>query len=81
MRRLMNMIMLSCRKVTELIEMQKHCPLSFKDSIQLRMHLFVCKYCSRYVRQVELIDKAVNKTFLDQDTSEFEENVIQQLSR
>lgn len=78
MRKLMNMIVLSCRKATELNEKQMHCRLAKSERVQFKMHLFLCKYCSRYVRQVQLIDMAADK-LVHQDTSELEAKVIQQL--
>lgn len=73
--------MLSCRKATELLEKQEHCRLSIKESMQLKIHLFVCKYCNRYVRQVQLIDSVTERLVLTHDTSDLEAKVIEKIFR
>jgi len=47
----MNLIMLSCRKATELIEKQLYFGLSPIEKVKLRMHMLMCDYCSRYKKQ------------------------------
>lgn len=51
MKRLMNIIMLSCRKATELIEKQLYFGLSPLEKAKLRMHMLMCDYCTRYKKQ------------------------------
>lgn len=56
MKKLMNLIMLSCRKATLLIEKSHTQPLSFIDKVQLRMHLAICDKCAGYQKQSLLIE-------------------------
>jgi len=50
-------IMLTCKKATELIEMQQESPLSFLEKMQLNLHLKLCLPCKNYSIQSKLIDK------------------------
>ncbi len=61
MRRLMNAIMLSCRKATELVEKRMLCRLDKMEGIQLKMHLSMCRDCSNYAKQTGLIDRLLNR--------------------
>ena len=55
----MNLIMLSCKKATFLIEKSHDTPLSFIGKLQLSMHLKICDKCSRYQKQSLLIKKVL----------------------
>lgn len=59
MKRLMNLIVLSCRKATFLIEKSHDKPLSIFDSLQLSMHLKICDKCAGYQKQSLLIDSVL----------------------
>ena len=62
----MNLIMLSCRKATFLIEKSHDKPLSFIDKLQLSMHLKICDKCSGYQKQsllIEMVLKVNHKKF------------------
>lgn len=61
MRKVLNAIMLPCRKATELIEKKRHCRLEGVQGVQLKMHLVMCRYCSRYSKQTHLIDHLLNR--------------------
>lgn len=80
MKRVMNFIMLSCKRATELIEKKKHCNLSILKSLQLKMHLSMCKYCSNYFKQTSLLDslmyKADRRSPEVADTTLLEERII-----
>lgn len=55
----MNIIMLSCKKATELIEKRLVTKLSAVEKIQLKMHTAVCSQCSTYENQSEIIEKCL----------------------
>ena len=63
MRKIMNLIMLTCEKAAGLIDKKKLFGLSRKEKIMLKMHTAVCKYCSAYQKQSELIEEALQKHF------------------
>ncbi len=53
------MLMLSCRKATELMEKELHFKLSFIEKIQLRMHTSMCHACSAYQKNNILLEKKI----------------------
>lgn len=62
----MHMILLSCRKATELIEKKIFFGLSKKEKVQLFMHTSVCEYCARYQKQSKELDSLL-KAHLNND--------------
>lgn len=59
MKKLMNIIMLSCKKATLLIEKSHSSPLSFTEKVKLKLHLSMCDKCTDYKKQSILIDNAL----------------------
>lgn len=55
----MNIIILSCRKATFLIEKGQNNSLSLLDKLQLNMHLKICDKCSTYKKQSLFIEKSL----------------------
>jgi hypothetical protein len=47
--------MLSCKDVTQLISESMDTSLPIGKRIGMRLHLLMCKFCSRYERQLLLI--------------------------
>jgi hypothetical protein len=50
-------IMLSCAKAAEYLNLREEKALSFKQNLQLNMHLLACKTCQAYESQSETIKK------------------------
>jgi len=61
MKKLIQIMFLSCLKATEFIEKKLHYKLSFKEKIQLKVHKSMCKACSEYEKQSILIDKVISE--------------------
>ena len=61
MKKMMNILMLSCKKATELIEKRLVTKLSAIEKIQLKMHTAVCSQCSTYEKQSDIIEKSIAK--------------------
>jgi glucose-6-phosphate-specific signal transduction histidine kinase len=61
MKKIMQWLMLSCRKATELIEKKLLTNLSFREKVQLKMHKSFCDACTAYEKQSKLIDKLLSK--------------------
>jgi len=61
MRKIMNILMLSCRKATELIERRSLFGIDMFRKIQLFMHLKACDACKNYETHSNHIDLAVQK--------------------
>lgn len=56
-------LVLSCKKATELIEKKQLVTLDSKEKIQLILHKKMCKICSTYEKQSELIEKVLENQF------------------
>ncbi len=66
--------MLSCLKATELVEKKLQVRLNFKEKVQLKLHVKVCKACNDYERQSILIEKA-----LSSDKNEIKQHDVEKL--
>jgi hypothetical protein len=51
--------MLSCKDVTQLISKSMDTSLPIGKRIGMRLHLLMCKFCSRYEQQLLLIRETV----------------------
>lgn len=67
MKRLMHFFVLSCKKATALIEKRSVTPLSFSESVRLRIHKSVCDACTAYEKQSRSIEALLNKQLSDPD--------------
>ena len=63
MKKLMNYLMLTCQKASALIDKKNLLGLTRKEKVMLKMHTSVCKYCTAYQKQSEIIDLALKKHF------------------
>ncbi|MGH2643027.1 MAG: hypothetical protein ACRDE2_03695 [Chitinophagaceae bacterium] len=64
MKKLMNRLMLSCKKASALIIKREDFRLTRMEKIKLFFHLLLCDACHAFAKQNELIGKA-----LEQDTN------------
>jgi hypothetical protein len=62
MKKIMNMLFLSCLKASELIEKKIHFKLSFKEKIQLSVHKSMCDACTRYEKQSIFLEKGISSS-------------------
>lgn len=77
MKKLMNILILSCLKATELIEKKLHFKLSYKEKLQLKVHKMMCDACRLYEKQSALLEKAIEK----QQEEKVEEIDIEKLKK
>lgn len=63
MQKIMNMMVNSCKKTSELIDKQQLTKLTAKEKMQLQVHKSMCKTCSAYEHQSKVIDNIINKWF------------------
>ncbi|MGJ8591737.1 MAG: hypothetical protein ACSHXF_04275 [Aquaticitalea sp.] len=61
LKRIMDAMVNSCKKTTELIDKQFLKPLTAKEKIQLSFHTSMCKTCKAYENQSRFLDKAISK--------------------
>jgi hypothetical protein len=87
-RRLMNFLMLSCKRATALIEKKKLNQLSKKEQLQLKMHTSMCKACSAYSLQSDIMDNSLERYWSKNNTVEKKtisessnEKIIDQLNK
>lgn len=54
----MGHLMLNCKEVTQLVSESLDRKLPFHQRLGIRIHLLMCKLCSRYERQLMFLRKA-----------------------
>ncbi|MDO4228479.1 MAG: hypothetical protein Q4C98_01575 [Capnocytophaga sp.] len=59
---------LPCKEATFLIEKKLHGRLSFREKIQLKAHLAICKLCAAYNQKAILLHKTLQKYFIQKKT-------------
>lgn len=69
MKKLMNILMLSCKKASELIDKRSLSKLSWTENLQLNMHTAMCDGCKAYENQSHFLDKMLHKHIKSQDES------------
>lgn len=58
---LMRKLILTCREAAVLMLMQQDRRLSWRERFGLRVHLFVCRACPRFARQLDLMRSAMGR--------------------
>lgn len=53
--------MISCREATRLVSLSMDKELPLASRIRLRLHVFICKGCARFERQLLLIREALRR--------------------
>lgn len=76
MKKLMNYLMLSCKKATELIEKKSVTDLSWKENIQLKVHTKMCDACCYYQKQSKEIDGILYKYVHNEEATPLLENKL-----
>jgi hypothetical protein len=61
MKRTMEILMLSCKKATELIDKKFVTKLSVKEKVMLRMHTSMCDACTAYQKQSKVLDELLHR--------------------
>lgn len=57
----MKLIMISCRKATELIEKKQVVGLTPLERIRLNIHSSMCETCKQWEKQSQFLDKSLNR--------------------
>jgi hypothetical protein len=83
MKKLMNILMLSCRKATELIEKKLYFKLTKVESVQLVLHKSMCDACTAYEKQSIVLDKVlkndINSAQSQQTSTDFKNDLLQKI--
>lgn len=61
MKKLMNILMLSCKKASALIDKKSVTKLSLKENVMLKMHTSMCDFCTEYQKQSKVLDDMLHK--------------------
>ncbi len=56
-----HIFVLSCKKATFLIEKRLHVPLSRMERWQLKIHLYLCKFCTAYNGKASFLHKVIQQ--------------------
>jgi hypothetical protein len=56
-------IIYNCKQATFLIEKKSISKLSFREVIELRIHLYGCSFCRLYSKQSQIINDMVKELF------------------
>jgi len=65
---MINHWMFKCSEVTRLISKSMDQKLPISQRIGIRIHLAMCRYCSLYKKQLELLRKIIAQVVLTEDT-------------
>ena len=57
--------MLSCKEAMRLVSESQDREFSFWQRVGLRFHVLMCRACSRYSRQITMIDRAAVEHYRD----------------
>ena len=74
MKKIIHLLMLSCKKAAALIDKTSVYKLTIIENVQLTMHKSICNGCSNYQKQSVLLDKLLDEYF--KTTSENSELVV-----
>ena len=65
----MSQINLSCREASRLLSASRDRKLGVGERVSLRLHLGLCKACTRFSRQLDFLSEAMKRyPVLDDDT-------------
>ncbi len=51
----------SCETVSRLVSESHDRPMSWRERAGMRVHLAMCRYCSRFRRQIEVLQEALRR--------------------
>ncbi len=63
-------LMLTCKQASLIISQSLDNPLSRSDRMKLKFHLFICKACTRFNRQLHLIKTIVQRMKLETENDD-----------
>ena len=72
--------MISCKNVAKLLMSDQLQAQSWWKRLEVRVHLAMCRFCSRLARQIEQLRSATRLTSEQHAESGFEDRLIRRLS-
>jgi len=88
--RIINFLMLSCKRSSELMEKKLHFGLTPLESFQLKLHTSMCSACSAYQKQSHDLHKTLHKYVYDKeelggtsvnDTKNLQDRIIKKIKQ
>ena len=76
---LLHTLIISCKKATLLVEKKEQDKISFKESVQLKIHLWICKACKIYEKQSKVIDAIFRKKSRIKTETKLDKNIKQKI--
>lgn len=65
--------MITCKQASQIVSQSLDKPLSRSDHIKLKIHLIICKACTRFSQQLRMLSDAVKRIGRDTES----DNTIQ----
>lgn len=59
----------SCKEATRLISLAQEKKLGFWESVQLKIHVLLCKYCSNFQKNTQFLSK-ISQAHKQRDSDE-----------
>ncbi len=85
MKKILQILFLSCLKATELIEKKFYFRLSVREKLQLKMHKMMCEACTNYEKQSNVLDKALGKSAkpheISPDLEKFKKDILAKIEK
>lgn len=75
--------MYCCSEIVRLVSSDEHLNAGFMKRFQIRLHLAMCKNCTKYVRQLRALAAAVrkaDKAVPDSEAKSAKSHILQRLS-
>ena len=76
--------MISCKEVARLLDTEQMKDQGLMKRLQVRMHLWMCRHCKRFARQIRQLRAAARQMLgsaqAAQPDGEFEERILRRLS-
>jgi len=70
--KLFRFLMIACKDATLLCSKQAELRLSFREQVQLKLHLLLCKPCRYFAMQISLLQQSYRK-FAEQQSATWSE--------
>jgi len=87
LRKILSTLTFSCKRITEITEKEQVTTLSSTEKFRYKLHLLMCKLCRSYVKQSQIIEKALGNLFStpDNDSKRLDDsarkNILEQLKK
>lgn len=65
--------MLTCKEIVKIVSSDDR--VSWRKKLEVRMHLFVCHYCSKYAKQLEYMSAGFRKLFKSKASSDHADDI------